>query len=293
MSSNWQTVFTRALALTGAAALALSTAAAGTITLKGSDTLLVLSQRWAEAYMKKNPGVTIQVTGGGSGTGIAALINGTTDIATSSRKIKGEERASAESAKRAAKEIPVSMDALSVVVHPSNPVKTLSMSQLGKIYTGYVNNWKDVGGPDHRIVRYSRESSSGTYAFVKDEVMKGRDYAADTQTMPGTSAVAEAVARDPWGIGYGGVAYFSKIKEVKILPLKSTDGSAPVSPLGADGQPDFEVVYDRSYPLFRYLYFYTPGEPQGDKKAFIDWVLGPEGQRIVEDVEYVPLPRSK
>ena len=284
----------RPMRILAAAAIGLAASAsrAGNITIKGSDTLLVLSQRWAEDYMKTHPGVTIQVTGGGSGTGIAALINGTTDFANASRRIKSEEKLAAESAKRPPVETRVCMDALSVVVHKDNPVKELSLTQIGKIYSGYINNWKQVGGPDHAIIRYSRESSSGTYAFVKDEVLKGRDYAPDCQTMPGTSAVAEAVSRDPWGIGYGGVAYFAKAPGVKILSIKATDSGLAVSPLGSDGLPNNKVVYDKSYALSRYLYMYSPGPPEGEKKAYIDWILGPEGQKIVEEVEYIPLPKA-
>src|SRR5881296_3669658 len=226
----------RPMRILAAAAIGLAASAsrAGNITVKGSDTLLVLSQRWAEAYMKTHPGVTIQVTGGGSGTGIAALINGTTDFANASRRIKSEEKLAAESAKRPPVETRVCMDALSVVVHKDNPVKELSLTQIGKIYSGYINNWKQVGGPDHAIIRYSRESNSGTYSFVKDEVLKGHDYAADCQTMSGTSEVAEAVSRDKWGIGYGGVAYFAKVPALKIIFIKKMEDSAPVSPIGKD-----------------------------------------------------------
>jgi phosphate transport system substrate-binding protein len=237
--------------------------------------------------------VKIQVTGGGSGTGIAALINGTTDFANSSRKIKSEEKASVEGSKKKVVEIPVALDALSVVVNKKSPVSALSLTQVGKIYSGYINNWKQVGGPDHVIIRYSRESNSGTYSFVKDEVLKGRDYAADCQTMSGTSEVAEAVSRDEFGIGYGGVAYFAKIPELRIVAIKKTDGGPAVNPIGADGRPDFKVVYSHEYGLYRYLYMYAAGAPQGEKKAYIDWILGPEGQKIVEDVEYVPLPKGK
>jgi phosphate transport system substrate-binding protein len=123
-------------------------------------------------------------------------------------------------------------------------------------------------------------------------VLKGRDYAADTQTMPGTSAVAEAVSRDPYGIGYGGVAYFAKVPGVKILPIKPTDSAPAISPLGPNGMPNYAVVYDKSYPIWRTLYVYSPGPPQGDKKAFMDWVLGPEGQKVVAEVEYIPLTRN-
>jgi phosphate transport system substrate-binding protein len=291
-TTNRTGALARGLTALAVGALTTATAWAGNITIKGSDTILVLSQRWAEEYMKKNPGVTIQVTGGGSGTGIAALINGTTDLANASRKIKPDEKAAAAAAKREAVEIPVAMDALSIVVNASNPVHALSTIQVGKIFSGYINNWKQVGGPDHAIIRYTRESSSGTYAFIKDEVLKGRDYAPDCQTMPGTSAVAEAVARDPWGIGFGGVSYFAKAAGVRILDIKKTDDGQAVSPLGSDGRPNYQVVYDGSYALSRYLFVYSPGQPQADVKAYIDWVLGAEGQKIVEEVEYIPLPKK-
>jgi len=243
--------------------------------------------------MKKNPSVKIQVTGGGSGTGLAALINGTTDFANASRKIKSEERTAAEVAKHKPVEIPVALDALSVVVNKDNPVSTLSLTQIGKIYSGYFNNWKQVGGPDHAIIRYSRESNSGTYSFVKDEVMKGRDYAPDCQTMNGTSEVAEAVSKDKFGIGYGGVAYFAKVPALKIVSVKKTDDGPAVNPLGADGKPDYKVVYSHDYGLYRYLYMYSSGELQGEKKDYVSWILSPEGQKVVEEVEYVPLPKGK
>ena len=229
-------------------------ARAESITVKGSDTMVILAQRWAEEYMKKNPGVKIQVTGGGSGTGIAALINRTTDFANSSRKIKSEETAAVQAAKGRVFEAPVALDALSVVVNRENPVAALSLVQVGKIYSGYINNWKQVGGPDQKIIRYSRESNSGTYSFVKDEVMKGRDYAADCQTMNGTSDVAEAVSRDKWGIGYGGVAYFAKVPALKIVSIKKTEDAPAVSPIGADGRPDLKVIYSHDYGLYRFLY---------------------------------------
>ena len=283
------TTLSRLLLATTAAAVTAASATAGNLTIKGSDTMLVVAQRWAEVYMNEHPGVTIQVTGGGSGTGIAALINGTTDLANSSRKIKSDEVLAAKAAKHEPVEFVVALDALSIIVHKDNPVKTLDLTRVGKIYAGYINNWKEVGGPDHAIIRYSRESSSGTYGFVKDEVLKGRDYAPDCQTMPGTAAVAEAVARDPYGIGFGGVSYFAKIKGVKILTLSAKAGAPAISPLDAAGEPNAAVIYDKTYPMQRALYVYSAGQPTGEKKAFLDWVLSPAGQRIVADVEYIPL----
>jgi len=262
----------------------------GTITVKGSDTMVILGQRWAEEYMKEKQDVTIQVTGGGSGTGIAALINGTTTLANSSRPIKPEEKEAAKKNGTDVIEFKTAMDALAVVVSASNPVDHLTMNQVGKIYTGYINNWKQVGGPDKKILRYTRESNSGTYVFFKEHVLNHRDYAADAQTMPGTSAVAEAVAKDPAGIGFGGVAYFASNPKLKILKIAKDDKSEPISPLLAGGKINFEVVWSQTYPIARYLYVYSAGQPKGAAKEYLDWILGPEGQKIVEKIEYVPMP---
>jgi len=280
------------------AALALATAigqakGAGNITVKGSDTMVILGQRWAEEYMKKNPEVTIQVTGGGSGTGIAALVNGTTTLANSSRPIKPEEIEQAKRNKIDAVEFKTAMDGLAVVVNADNPLKSLTVKQVGMIYTGYIGNWKQVGGPDRRIIRYSRESNSGTYVFFKEHVLLNRDYAADCQTMPGTSAVAEAVARDASGIGYGGVAYFATNPKLRIVPIAKDDKTEPISPLLPGGAINFPAIWDQSYPIARYLYVYSAGEPHGPVKAYLDWILGPDGQAIVEKIEYVPMPTGK
>ena len=195
---------------------------AAKITVKGSDTMVILAQRWAEEYMKQSSDAKIQVTGGGSGTGIAALINGTTDIANSSREIKPSEikQAQDETGKMPF-QFKVAMDALSVVVHKDNPVNELTLKQIEGIYIGAINDWSEVGGHAGKIIRYCRESNSGTYVFFREHVMKNKDYAADCQTMPGTSAVANAVSEDPNGIGYGGVAYFMSRPEVKILSAKA------------------------------------------------------------------------
>ncbi len=251
------------------------------ITVKGSDTMVILGQRWAEVYMQKNPGISIQVTGGGSGTGIAALINGTTDIAESSRPMKEKEKADAK-AKRGKDvlELPVAVDGLAVYVHEMNPVNELSLQQLKAIYTGGVKNWKEVGGRDERILLYSRENNSGTYLYFKEHVLENADFYPTAQTLPGTAAVINAVARDPRGIGYGGIAYG---KGIKHLCVKS-DATTPAV------EPSMENVLSARYPISRYLYWYFAGQPAGDLRAFTGWVLSQEGQAVVEKVGYYPLP---
>jgi len=263
------------------------------ITVKGSDTMIVLSQRWAEEYMKAHPEVTIQVTGGGSGTGIAALLNGTTDVANLSRPAKPKEVEQAKANGKDLKEFKVALDGLAVIVNRDNPVQEISMKQLEGIYTGQINNWKEVGGKDAPILRYCRESNSGTYVFFKEHVLEDKDYATDCQSMPGTAAVAEAVARDAGGIGHGGVAYFIKRPELKILPVKKEDNGEAISPVTSEHEVNFAVIRELKYPISRYLYVYTVGEPQGNVKAWLDWILSPAGQKTVENVGYVPLAENK
>jgi phosphate transport system substrate-binding protein len=267
---------TLALAVLGTAPVAH---AARGVTLKGSDTMVILGQRWAERYMGSHSGEIIQVTGGGSGTGIAALINGTTDICQASRPMKEDEkRKLRDRFQTMGVEIPVAKDGLAVYVHESNPVKSLTTDQLRAIYTGKVTNWKDVGGADSRIVLYSRENSSGTYVYFKDNVLKGQDYAASAQTLPGTAAVVNAVAKDPLGIGYGGAAYAKGVKEVAV----SANGKPAVLPTAA-------TIADGTYPISRYLYFYTRNKPAGKVKQFIDYVLSDDGQSVVTKVGYFPV----
>jgi len=247
--------------------------------------MVILGQRFAEIYMQKHPGAVIQVTGGGSGTGIAALINGTTDIAQSSRPIKPEE-AERVKAKFGVEviETPVALDGLAVYVHESNPVEELSLAQLKAIYTGRVTNWKEVGGPDLPIVLYSRENNSGTYVYFKEHVLENADFAPATQTLPGTAAVINAVAKDPKAIGYGGIAYGRGIKALKVKKDATAPGIAPT----------VENVLSGRYPISRQLYFYTVGKPNNPvARDFIRWVLSPEGQAVVKDVGYYPLPEEK
>ena len=265
---------------------------AESITVKGSDTMVILGQRLAEEYMNKNKDVTIQVTGGGSGTGIAALLNKTTNLANSSRPIKDAEAKKAREAGVEITEVKIAMDGLAVVVNRENPVSELTMKQILGIYTGHYKNWKDVGGPDQKIMRYSRESNSGTYVFFKEHVLLDRDYAPDCQTMSGTSAVAEAVSRDKWGIGFGGVAYFEKIPELKIVKIKKLANTPAVSPIKEDRSVNYEQIWNSEYPIARYLYVYVAGKMTPAIKKYIDWTLGPEGQNIVAKIGYVPLQKK-
>ncbi len=254
-----------------------------TLTLKGSDTMVILGQRWAEAYMKKTPGVSVQVTGGGSGTGIAALINGGTDVCQASRPMKDKEREQAKARHgKDVKEIPVALDGLAIYVHPSSPLRDISLPQLKGIYTGKTRTWKELGGGDDRIVAYSRENNSGTYVFFKEHVLNNDDFAAEVQTLPGTAAIVNAVSKDTKSIGYGGIAFGSGVRAV---PARKDDASEPVA-------ATLENVQSRKYPLARELYFYTLGEPAGEVKAFIDWVLSGAGQKVCEEVGYYPLPKG-
>lgn len=254
--------------------------ASQTLTIKGSDTMVILGQRWAEEYMKTHPGVVIQVTGGGTGTGIAALVNGTTDICQASRPMKDEEKQQI-GAKYGAppQEITVARDGIAIYLHEENPVEALSVAQLRGIYTGAISSWKQVGGKDVGIVLYGRENSSGTYEYFKEHVLQKADYAASVQTLPGTAAVVNAVAHDASGIGYGGAAYAKGVKECAV---KAEDTSPPVKPAA-------ETVRDGTYPISRALYFYTRKPPEGTMKAFVDWVLSDEGQKLATEVGYYPI----
>jgi phosphate transport system substrate-binding protein len=255
-------------------------AQAGTVSIKGSDTMVVLGQRWAEEYMKKHPETTIQVTGGGSGTGISALINGTTEICEASRSMKDAEKAQLkEKAGAGPEEIVVAKDGLSVYLNDSNPLNELTMEQLKGIFTGKVTNWKEVGGPDLKIIPYSRENSSGTYVFFKEHVLSNADYTPRAQAMPGTAAVVNAVSKEKASIGYGGAAYAKGIKVIKVKKDAASQGIAPSD----------ATVKNGTYPLSRPLFFYLRGKPAGEIKSIVDWVLSPEGQAVVLKVGYFPI----
>ena len=267
-----------------AALAGVTVAQAGNITVKGSDTLVILAQKWAENYMAKNAGTKIQVTGGGSGIGFAALQNKSTDLANASRKIKAKEVAECVKAfgKRPT-EYKVALDGLSVYVAEGNDVKELSVAQLESIFTGQIKNWKQVGGKDAPITVYSRENSSGTYEFFKENVLKGKDFVASAQTMPGTAAVLQAVSKDANGIGYGGVAYG---QGARSLNIKASESAAAV-------EPTEENVVKGIYPIWRYLYVYVnPALDKGEVEAYLTWIRSDDGQKVVKDVGYFPLPKN-
>lgn len=269
-------------ALLAGAALFASSSLAGNITVKGSDTLVILAQKWAEVYMQKNPGTKIQVTGGGTGTGFAALQNQTTDLCNASRKIRAKEvQACVTAFGKRPTEHKVALDGLSVYVNESNPIKELSLAQLEGIFTGKIRNWKAVGGSDAPIVLYSRENSSGTYEFFKEHVLQGKDFAASAQTMPGTAAVLQGVAKEKNGIGYGGAAYGQGAKH---LSIKKDDSSPAI-------EPTEEAIVKGTYPIWRYLYIYVnPALEKGEVAEYLRWIRSDDGQKVVKDVGYFPLP---
>lgn len=252
---------------------------------KGSDTLVNLALAWAERYMKDHPDMRISVTGGGSGTGIASLMNATVDIANASRGMKSEEITAAKANGITPVEFVVARDAIAVVVNPSNPVNGLTMQQISDIYTGKITNWREVGGQDRPIVLLSRESNSGTYVYVLEQVIRMGNsksrllFSPDTLLMPSSEGISTEVRQNPNAIGYDGLGYVTP--DQKVLGVARNDHSPFVVPSVA-------TVNDGSYPISRPLYMYTAGEPSGQVKAYLDWVRGP-GQTEVSRLGFVPL----
>lgn len=265
------------------------------VSVKGSDTMVNLSQKWAENYMQKIPDASIQVTGGGSGTGIAALLNGTVDIANASRELKQKEFDKANELGVNPQEFRVALDGIAVIVHPENTIEELTVEQIRDIFIGKVKNWKEIGGNDSPVTLYGRENSSGTYEFFKEHVLgkdergKSHDFAVSTQVLQGTAALGEAVARDKKGVGYGGVGYFALRTDVKILKVKETTDSPAIAP-AADGKVNYEAIWNGEYSISRYLYCYTNGTPSTKIQKFMDYILSQEGQDLVKQMEYIPLP---
>lgn len=250
--------------------------------IKGSDTVLPLSQKEAESYMKSNKSAKITVTGGGSGVGLAALVDNTTDIAMSSRKIKMDEKIKLQDAGRSYKEITIAFDALSVIVNHGNKVDQLTREQLEGIFTGKIKNWKEVGGDDMQIVAYSRETSSGTYEFFKEHVMNKKNYATSVLNMPATGAIVQSVSQTKGAIGYIGLAYMDK--DVKALKVSYNKGKTFIA-------PSMATAKDKTYPVVRPLYYYYLTTVEKAVKPFVDYILSAEGQKIVEQVGYVPLTK--
>jgi phosphate transport system substrate-binding protein len=252
---------------------------------KGSDTLVNLALAWAETYIELHPEVRLSVTGGGSGTGIAALINGTVDIANASRQMKTEEIEAAEANGVSPVEFVVARDAIAVVVHPSNPVDGLTFQQISDIYTGEITNWEDVGGEDRPIVLLSRESNSGTYVYFLENVVRMGDkesgllFSPGALLMPSSEGITNEVSQNPNAIGYDGLGYVTP--EQKTVAVAG-DAEGPYV------LPSVATVNDGSYPIARPLYMYTAGEPTGRIAAYLEWVRG-EGQAVVPEVGFVPL----
>jgi phosphate transport system substrate-binding protein len=259
------------------------------IQIKGSDTIVNLSQAWAEAFMTENPKVSLAVTGGGSGTGIAALINGTTDIANASRKIKKKELDDAQKAGYYPEEFKVAIDALAVIVNPANPIKELTIDQLSGIFTGKITNWNEVGGKDQKILVLSRERNSGTHMYFLENVLrKGNEkgpeqFAPSVLMLPSSEAIINETSTSESAIGYDGLGYVSS--KVKTIAVAKKSGETFVL-------PSKETATDRTYPIWRFLYMYTGFKPRGDIKAFIDFALSEKGQKIVEDMGFVSLGKK-
>lgn len=273
------TKFKTAILLIAVMIIGFSFTAINKVTIKGSDTMVILSQKWAETYMKKKPGTSIQVTGGGTGVGLAALINGSTDIANASRPIKSNELEKLKAKYRTlGVEIPCAKDGLSVFLNKGNSVTELTIKQLGDIFSGKITNWKEVGGADAKIQLYGRESSSGTFEFFKEHVVK-TDFSPRCQTLPGTAAIVNAVKKDKYSIGYGGSAYAEGVKDCAVKKDAKSKGILPT----------VATIKNNSYPITRYLYMYLKAKPTGETKAFIDWILSSQGQALIAEVGYYPL----
>ena len=252
---------------------------------KGSDTIVNLALAWAETYQAEHADVRISVTGGGSGTGIAALINGTVDLANASRKIKDEEIAEAQSKGVNPLEHIIARDAIAVIVNMENPVSELTLQQIADIYSGKITNWNEVGGEDRPIVKLSRETNSGTHVYFLETVLRlGNSddktlFSTDTLLLPSSEGIISEVRSNPNAIGYDGLGYVPD--DLKMIAIAKEAGGAYVLPA-------IDTVNDKTYPIARDLYMYTDGEPTGVVKEYLDWILSPEAQEIVAELGFVP-----
>ncbi len=256
---------------------------------KGSDTIVNLALAWAERYQQEHANIRISVTGGGSGTGIAALINGTVDIANASRQISPDETRQAEAKGIKPVEFVIARDAIAVIVNPENPISKLTLKQISDLYSGRINNWKELGGDDRPIVRLSRETNSGTHVYFLETVIRlgNKDdktlFSPDTLLLPSSEGIVAEIRDNPNAIGYDGLGYVPTDGTVKVIAL-AKDAS------GAYTLPSVETVNNKSYPVARDLYMYTAGDPQGATKDYLDWIrTSPEAQQIVSKLGFVPI----
>jgi phosphate transport system substrate-binding protein len=265
---------------------ATSQAPTRTIENKGSDTIVNLALAWAEKYQNLYPEVRISVTGGGSGTGIAALINGTVDIANASRQIKPEEIKAAEANGTEPVEFVIAQDAIAVIINPNNPVNQLTLQQISDIYSGKIDNWLEVGGGDHPIVKLSRETNSGTHVYFLEEVLRlgNKDdntlFSPDTLLLPSSEGITAEVRDNLNAIGYDGLGYVTP--EVKVVAVSGVDSENFIL-------PSAESVNNGTYPIARDLYMYTNGQPAGVIKEYMEWIHTPEAQQIVKELGFVPI----
>lgn len=248
--------------------------------IKGSDTMLPLSQKAAEVYMKSKPGSRVVVTGGGSGVGISALMEGTTDLAQASRAIKFTERKKIQGAGKQVKSIVAAYDALAVIVHPSNKVGRLTREQLEGIFTGKIRNWKQVGGENLPITPYSRETSSGTYEFFKESVLKNKNYMNGIMSMPATGSIIQSVKQTRGAIAYVGLAYLGK--GVKAVSVSYNGGKSYTA-------PSVRTAKNKTYPIVRPLYYYYTSNKEAQLKPFLSFILSRTGQAIVSQTGYIPV----
>jgi phosphate transport system substrate-binding protein len=263
-----------------------STDSQATIDNKGSDTMVNLALAWAERYQGMHPETPISVTGGGTGTGIAALMNNTVDIANASRQIKPEEQAAAEENGFQPVEHVVARDAIAVIVNPQNPIDQLTIQQISDLYSGKINNWKEVGGEDRPVVRLSRETNSGTHVYFLERVLRLGEkdnktlFATDTLLLPSSQGITEEVKDNPNALGYDGLGYVTP--DVKVLAVADVSSTTYIL-------PSAETVNNGSYPIARDLYMYTIGEPEGAIQDYLTWIMQPEAQEIVQSLGFVPI----
>lgn len=278
------------LLLPGCSSLAASSANSSdqfsTIENKGSDTIVNLALAWAEEYQKINPNVRISVTGGGSGTGIAALINGTVDIANASRRMKTEEIENAIANGSDPVEFVIARDAIAIIVNLENPVNDLTFQQISDIYSGQINNWQELGGDDRPIVRLSRETNSGTHVYFLEQVIRLGEkdnktlFSPDTLLLPSSEGIGAEIRQNPNAIGYDGLGYVTE--DMKVIGVAAIDSKEYVLPSPA-------TVKSGKYPIARNLYMYTNGTPTGIIADYLDWILSEQAQRIVTELGFVPV----